>query len=120
MKPTTQLIDYTTVRYVAKFRALAAPGYGVILSAAARRGLEVMRNDHVIPAAQCAACEAHQARADERAADLAPFVKELQATGTTSLNGIARALNARRIRTPAGRRRWHPTQVRRVLARLAV
>jgi Recombinase len=72
-----------------------------------------------IPASQRAACEAHQARADERATKLAPIVKELQARGTTSLNGIAAALNARRIRTPAGRRHWHPTQVRRVLKRLA-
>jgi hypothetical protein len=45
-------------------------------------------------------------------------VKELQATGITSLNGIAAALNARCIRTPARRRHWHATQVRRVLARL--
>jgi hypothetical protein len=77
-----------------------------------------MPKDHIIPAAQRAACEAHQTRADQRAADLALIVKELQATGTTSLNGIARALIARRIRTPAGRHRWHPTQVRRILARL--
>jgi hypothetical protein len=48
-----------------------------------------------------------------------PFVKELQATGITSLNCIAAALNARRIWTPVGRRHWHLTQVRRVLARLA-
>ena len=34
------------------------------------------------------------------------------------LNGIAAALNARCIRTPAGRCHWHPTQVRRVLKRL--
>jgi hypothetical protein len=57
-----------------------------------------------IPASQRAACRAHQARADERATKVAPVVKELQATGITSLNGPAAALNARRIRTPAGRR----------------
>jgi hypothetical protein len=72
-----------------------------------------------IPASQRAACQAHQVRADERATRVAPIVKELQATGITSLNGIAAALNARRIPTPTGRRHWHPTQVRRVLARLA-
>jgi hypothetical protein len=72
-----------------------------------------------MPGSQHAACQAHQARADERATKVAPIVKELQATGITSLNGIAAALNVRRIRTPAGRRHWHPTQVRRVLKRLA-
>ncbi len=52
-----------------------------------------------LPAGQRAACKAHQARADERATMVAPIVKELQATGITSLNGIAAALNVRRIRS---------------------
>jgi hypothetical protein len=76
------------------------------------------RTDRVHPAAQRAACEANQALADERAAKLAPIIKALQAEGITSLNGIAEALNERRVRTPRGRRRWYATQVRRVLARL--
>jgi hypothetical protein len=38
------------------------------------------------------------ARANSRAADLAPVVKALQAAGITSLNGIAAALNERRYR----------------------
>jgi hypothetical protein len=71
------------------------------------------------PAARHAAREARQARADERAANLAPVVKELQATGTTSLNGIAEALSARGARTPAGRVRWYAEQVERLLDRLA-
>jgi hypothetical protein len=78
-----------------------------------------MWKNRIIPARQRAACEAHRALADKRATRLAPIVRELRAAGITSLNGIARALGARRIRTPAGRRYWHPTQVRRVLARLA-
>jgi hypothetical protein len=35
-----------------------------------------------------------RARADERAAKLAPIVKDIHAAGITSLNGIAEALNA--------------------------
>jgi hypothetical protein len=61
-----------------------------------------MRANRVRPAAQRAACEANEARADERAAKLAPIIKALQAEGITSLNGIAEALNERRVRTPRG------------------
>jgi hypothetical protein len=70
------------------------------------------------PPAQRAACEANEARADERAAKLAPIIEALQAEGITSLNGIAEALNERRVRTPRGRGRWYAKQVRRLLARL--
>jgi hypothetical protein len=64
-------------------------------------------------------CEANEARADERAAKLAPIIKALQAEGIASLNGIAEALNERRVPTSRGRGHWYVTQVRRVLARLA-
>jgi hypothetical protein len=47
---------------------------------------------------------ARAARADERAADLAPVVKELQAAGITSLNDFGAALDAR------GVGRWHAIQ----------
>jgi hypothetical protein len=43
------------------------------------------RTNRVHPAAQRAAREANEARADERAAKLAPILKELQASGVTSL-----------------------------------
>jgi hypothetical protein len=76
------------------------------------------RANNFPPAARQAAREARQARADERAAKLAPLIKTLQATGVTSLNGLAVALNARGVVTPAGGSQWHATQVRRVSARL--
>jgi hypothetical protein len=60
------------------------------------------------------------ARANAHAADLAPILKELQATGITSLNGIAAAFNAREVPTPAGSGHWHAMQVARVLKRLAM
>jgi hypothetical protein len=78
-----------------------------------------MPKKRAIPAAQRAAIKVIRARADERAAKLAPIVKNTKAAGITSLNGIAEALNARGIPTAAGRRRWYATQVRRALARLA-
>jgi hypothetical protein len=58
------------------------------------------------------------ARADARAADLAPLIAELRASGVTTLQGIAAALNARKVPTPRGRGKWQGSQVRRVLARL--
>src|ERR1035438_1957408 len=39
------------------------------------------------------------ARADARAADLAPLIAELRASGVTTLQGIAAALNARKVPT---------------------
>jgi hypothetical protein len=59
------------------------------------------------------------ARADARAADLAPLIAELRAAGVTTLQGIADGLNRSGIPTPRGRGEWQAPQVRRVLARLA-
>jgi hypothetical protein len=44
---------------------------------------------------------------------------ELQASGVTSLNGLAAALNERGVPTPAGSHHWHAAQVSRLLKRLA-
>jgi hypothetical protein len=63
--------------------------------------------------------KARVARAAAKAADLAPILRDLQADGITSLNGIAAALNDRGVPTPAGSRHWYASQVSRVLKRLA-
>jgi hypothetical protein len=63
--------------------------------------------------------KARSARANRTAADLAPVIAELQATGITSLNGIAAALEERGVPTPAGSGHWHAAQVSRLLKRLA-
>jgi hypothetical protein len=63
--------------------------------------------------------KARSARANRIADELAPVIAELQAAGITSLNGIAAALNERRVATPAGGRHWHAAQVSRILKRLA-
>jgi hypothetical protein len=72
----------------------------------------------VTPAAQRAGREVVRARAAAEAADLAPIVKDIQAGGITSLNGIAAALNERGVLTPAGSGHWYAMQVARVLKRL--
>jgi hypothetical protein len=58
------------------------------------------------------------ARADARAAQLAPIVAEIQAGGVTSWYGIAVELNKRGVPTATGRGIWEPGQVRRAMARL--
>jgi len=42
-------------------------------------------------------------------------IAEIQAAGVTSLSGIARALEARGIKTPSGKGAWHARQVSRLL-----
>jgi hypothetical protein len=54
------------------------------------------------------------ARADARASELAGTIKDIQASGVTTLLGIA----AHGIPTATGRGKWCGTRVRRVLARL--
>jgi Recombinase len=50
--------------------------------------------------------------------DLAPIVKELQATGAHSLRAIAAVLNQRGIRTPRGVGIWQAETVNQFLKRL--
>jgi hypothetical protein len=76
-------------------------------------------SNHFTPAARHSVREGRRARADRTVADLAPIIAELQASGVTSLRGIAKALNQRGIPTVAGSSRWHHTQVERLLGRLA-
>src|SRR6202008_3255807 len=42
-------------------------------------------------------------------------IREVQATGIEKLAGIARALQARGVKTPGGRSQWQPVQVSRLL-----
>ncbi len=62
-----------------------------------------------------ASARARAGRAAERAADVMPTIRELQAAGTTSLRGLAAGLNERGIPAPRGGR-WHASSVRNALA----
>jgi hypothetical protein len=55
-------------------------------------------------------------RAAARAADLAPIIAEIRASGRASLRQIAAALNERGIQAPRGGE-WQAVQVRRVMER---
>jgi hypothetical protein len=86
----------------------------VSTAAARRRGIKLSLK------ARKARVRGVRSRADARAADLAPIVRELQSAGVTSLVGIAAAFNERSIPTATGQGTWHAVQVSRVLARLGV
>jgi DNA invertase Pin-like site-specific DNA recombinase len=78
------------------------------------------RGNQLTDAARAAGCRAVQARADARAADLAPIVRDAQRAGAGSLRAIAAVLNARGIPTPRGRGAWQAGTVSQLLARLPV
>jgi hypothetical protein len=79
----------------------------------------ITRASRFDPAVQRAGCEARIARANRRAADLAPIIDELRAAGITSSKAIAKALDKLGVPTLSGRGHWHPMQVSRLLRRLA-
>jgi hypothetical protein len=65
-----------------------------------------------------AANVARSARADAKAATLAPVITELQSDGVTSARALARALTERGIPTPRGASEWCAAQVLQVFKRL--
>ena len=60
-----------------------------------------------------------KAQANAFAREVAPIIKEAQATGAKTLQAIGAALDARCVRTPQGKR-WQPQSVKNVLRRLEV
>ena len=90
------------------------------LAAAKKRGKKLGGFRGVSPSARhrAKAIAARNERADARVADLAETIKELQASGATSLRAIAAGLNDRGIPTALGDGGWSATQVMRVLERL--
>jgi DNA invertase Pin-like site-specific DNA recombinase len=90
------------------------------LAAAKRRGKVLGGDRGVVPTAKSSAIarKALQARADARAADIGPLVKQLQEAGKTRLRAIAEGLNEQRVPTARGNGMWSAVQVQRVLERL--
>lgn len=90
------------------------------LAAAKKRGTVLGGFRGKVPTARHRklAVETVQRLADDRAADLAPTIRELQATGATSLRAIAAGLNDRGIPTARGQGTWTAVQVQRVLQRI--
>jgi DNA invertase Pin-like site-specific DNA recombinase len=91
------------------------------LAAAKRRGTKLGGDRGVVPSrqARALAVEALQARANSRAADIAPIIAELQAAGAESVRAIADGLNDAGIPTARGQGKWSAIQVQRTLARIS-
>ena len=87
------------------------------LAAAKRRGVELggFRGRRLTNADRKAALAAKREKMQQRASDIAPTVKELQASGAVTLVAIADGLNERSVPTARGGQ-WSATQVRRLLA----
>lgn len=89
------------------------------LAAAKRRGVKLggkRPGQRLTRAMRQRGNEAVERAAAQRAADLAPVIAELQASGAVSLRAIAAGLNDRNIPTANGGT-WSATQVMRVLSR---
>jgi hypothetical protein len=69
-----------------------------------------------LAAAQKTSVKARSAAADAFATNARPIIKEIQNGGISSLRGVAKALNARGVRTARGSE-WTPVQVNNVLER---
>jgi DNA invertase Pin-like site-specific DNA recombinase len=91
------------------------------LAAAKRRGTKLGGDRGVLPSrkTRILAVEALQARANSRAADIAPIIAALQADGAESLRAIADGLNHAGIPTARGQGKWSAIQVQRMLARIS-
>jgi DNA invertase Pin-like site-specific DNA recombinase len=86
------------------------------LQAAKKRGVVLggYRGHDITAKERKAGLVIRQEQAAQRAIDLAPIVKELQAAGATSLRAIAAGLNERSIPTARGGA-WSATQVARLI-----
>jgi DNA invertase Pin-like site-specific DNA recombinase len=70
-----------------------------------------------LAAARRASLKARSKAADAFAANVRPIIKEIQNSGVSSLRGVAKALNARGVRTARGGSEWTAVQVSNVLER---
>jgi DNA invertase Pin-like site-specific DNA recombinase len=84
------------------------------LAAAKRRGVKL--GGPRLAAARKASNKARSEAADAFAANVRPIIKEIRASGVSSLRGVARALTARGVRTARGGD-WTAVQVSDILRR---
>jgi DNA invertase Pin-like site-specific DNA recombinase len=93
-----------------KERSLIASRTSEALQAAKRRGIKLGKTGKQ-------RAKENKAAADAQARVLQPAIHELRRAGITSVRAIAAALNDQKVPTARGRK-WHPTSVARLLARL--
>ena len=98
-----------------KERALISERTRVALAARKVQGA-VLGNRTNLSEASAKGRQAQREAADGHAQNVLPIVRQLQATGLTTLREIAAALNARGVRTARGGD-WHASSVSNLLAR---
>jgi DNA invertase Pin-like site-specific DNA recombinase len=96
-----------------KERALISERTKAALAAAKRGGRKLGTAGSVDTAARARAARSEQAT--KANATTRTVIAEIQRAGKTTLAAIAQELEARGVRTPAGRDRWSPMQVSRRL-----
>jgi DNA invertase Pin-like site-specific DNA recombinase len=96
-----------------KERALISERTKAALAAAKRGGRKLGTAGSVETAARARAARSEQAT--KANATTRAVIAEIQRAGKTTLAAIAQELEARGVRTPAGRDRWAPAQVSRLL-----
>ena len=63
--------------------------------------------------------KARSLKAQARAQNISAIIRDIEHAGVNTLSGVARALEARGVRTPAGNVNWQPVQVARIKAMAA-
>ena len=76
-----------------------------------------MKEDHKMQNSWEAMSKARTAKYQAYKKTVMPIIKEIQASGVKSLQGIADALSDRKIKTRYGKDIWHPPQVKNLLER---
>lgn len=100
-----------------KERALISERTKSALAAKKAQGVK-LGNPTNLAEAQALGSDSNHRAAVAFAANVLPIVRQIEASGATSLRAIAAALNARGIRTARGGE-WHPTTVRNLVAMAA-
>ena len=97
-----------------KERSLISQRTTAALAAAKARGVKLGAPNASETIANATAVRVE--RANKANATTRAVIAEIQRSGVTTLKGIAQALQARGVLTPAGRATWNPMQVSRLLA----
>ena len=76
-----------------------------------------MKEDHKMKNSWEAMSKARTEKYQAYKKDVMPIIKEIQASGVKTLQGIADGLTDRKVKTAFGKVKWHPSQVKNLLER---
>jgi len=76
-----------------------------------------MKENHKMKNSWEAMSKARTAKYQAYKKTVMPIIKEIQASGVKTLQGIADALTDRQIKTNYGKDKWYPSQVKNLLER---